>query len=60
MKFRDIFLPKIARSDPEVRISAVEGEENVELLKKVAEKDSDPRVVKAARKRIAALSEAVA
>ncbi len=60
MKFRDIFLPKIARSDPEVRISAVEGEENVELLKKVAENDSDPRVVKAARKRIAVLSEAVA
>jgi hypothetical protein len=43
-----------------VRITAVEGEENVELLKKVAENDSDPRVVKAARKRIAALSEAVA
>jgi hypothetical protein len=60
MKFRDIFLPKIARSDPKVRISAVEGEENVELLKKVAENDSDPRVVKAAQKRIAALSEAVA
>ena len=60
MKFSDFFLPKIARSDPNVRITAVEGEENVELLKKVAENDSDPHVVKAARKRIAALSEAVA
>lgn len=57
MKFRDFFLPKIARSDPGVRITAVEDEENVELLKKVAENDSDPRVVKAARKRIETLSE---
>jgi hypothetical protein len=60
MKFRDFFLPKIAHSDPIVRITAVEGEENVELLKKVIDNDSDPRVVKAAQKRIAALGEAVA
>jgi hypothetical protein len=43
-----------------VRITAVKGEENVELLKKVVENDSDPRVVTAAQKRIAALGEAVA
>jgi hypothetical protein len=60
MKFSDFFLPKIARSDPNVRITAVEGEENVELLKKVVENDSDPRVIEAAQKRIAALSESVA
>jgi hypothetical protein len=30
------------------------------LLKKVVENDSDPRVIKAARKRIAVLSEATA
>jgi hypothetical protein len=59
MKFSDFFLPRIARSDPNVRITAVEGEENVELLKKVVENDSDPRVVMAAQKRISALSEAV-
>lgn len=58
MKFKDFFLPKIARSEPDVRIAAVESEENVELLKKVAENDADPRVVRAARKRIEALTEA--
>lgn len=33
MKFRDLFLPKLAHSDPEVR-----KEENVELLQKVIKK----------------------
>lgn len=56
MKFSDLFLPKIARSDPEVRIKAVQRESNVELLRKVTENDSDPRVVKTARKRIQALA----
>lgn len=60
MKFSDFFLPKIARSDPEVRIKAIQTEENIELLKKVTENDSDPRVVKAAQKRIEALGEPVA
>ena len=55
MKFRDLFLPKIARSNPEVRIEAVKSEENIELLKKVTQNDSDPRVVKAAQKRIETL-----
>lgn len=59
MKFRDLFLPKIAHSDPKVRIDAIESEENVELLKKVAENDSDPRVVKAAHRRIETLGEPV-
>lgn len=52
MKFSDIFLPKIARSDPEVRKKAVENESNVILLKQVIEKDSDPGVRDLARKRI--------
>jgi len=55
MKFRDFFLPKIAHSNPEVRIDAIQQEENIELLKNVAENDSDSRVVQAARKRIEAL-----
>jgi hypothetical protein len=60
MKFRDLFLPKIAHSDPEVRIKAIQTEESSELLKKVTQNDSDPRVVKAAQKRLEALGESVA
>jgi len=60
MKFRDLFLPKIAHSNPDVRIDAVKSEENLELLKKVAENDSDSRVVQAAKNRIATLSEVTA
>jgi len=52
MKFSDIFLPKIARSDPEVRKKAVENESNVQLLEQVIEKDSDQGVRELARKRI--------
>jgi hypothetical protein len=59
MKFRDLFLPKIAHSNPKVRIGAVENEENAELLKKVAANDDDPRVVKAARQRLEVLGEPV-
>lgn len=60
MKFRDFFLPKIAHSDPEVRIDAIQQEENVDLLANVAENDSDSRVVQAAKKRIEALEASVA
>lgn len=60
MKIRDLFLPKIAHSNPDVRIKAIKDEEDVALLKKVTENDSDPRVVKAAQNRIQALEEAVA
>ncbi len=52
MKFSDIFLPKIARSDPEVRKQAVAAEIDVELLKRVVENDSDQEVRDLARKRI--------
>jgi hypothetical protein len=52
MKFKDLFLPKIARSDPEVRKQAVLEEKNPELLKKVIANDSNPDVRKAAQKRL--------
>lgn len=60
MKFRDFFLPKIAHSNPEVRIDAIQQEDNVDLLTNVAENDSDSRVVQAAKKRIEALEAPVA
>ncbi len=44
MKFSDLFLPKLARSDPKVRKKAVVQEKNAELLKKVIQNDSDPEV----------------
>ena len=52
MKFRDLFLPKIARSDPEIRKAAIREEINVELLKQVIEKESDPEVIDVALNRI--------
>jgi len=55
MKFKDFFLPKIARSDPEVRKEAVRQEINVELLKQVVEKDNDPEIRRLAKERIRAL-----
>ena len=55
MKFRDLFLPKIARSDPEVRKAAIREEINVELLKQIVQKESDPEVIEVAAERIRAL-----
>ena len=52
MKFRDLFLPKIARSDPEVRMAAIREEINIELLKQVVQKESDPEVIDVAVSRI--------
>jgi hypothetical protein len=56
MKFKDIFLPRIARSDPKVRKEAVKSEINRELLKQVLEKDSHPEVREAAKTRLQELS----
>ena len=56
MKFSDLFLPKIVRSDPKVRKSAVAKEKNVELLKQVMEKDSEPEVRKLAEQRVRELT----
>jgi hypothetical protein len=52
MKFKDMFLPKILRSDPETRKKAISQEVNIELLKQVIEKDTDPDVRECARLRI--------
>ena len=52
MKLSDLFLPKIAHSDPKIRRKAVAKESNSELLKKVVKNDSDPEVRKAAQKRL--------
>ena len=52
MKFRDFFLPKIARSDPSVRKKAVMEETDLNVLKNVIQKDSDKEVRQAARKRL--------
>jgi hypothetical protein len=56
MKFRDLFLPKLAHSNPEVRKKAVRNEENVELLQKVIQNDTDPEVRKLAQKQIEKLA----
>lgn len=52
MKFQDFFLPKISRSDPEVRKTAVREEINVELLKQVIVKDPDQEVRDLAKERL--------
>jgi hypothetical protein len=52
MKFQDFFLPKISRSDPEVRKKAVREEINAELLKQVIVKDPDQEVRDLAKKRL--------
>jgi hypothetical protein len=56
MAFRDLFLPKIAHSNPEVRIQAVKGEKDKALLQRVIENDQNPEVVKTAKKRIEELT----
>ena len=58
MKFSDLFLPKIARSDPEARKKAVLQESNPELLKKVMKNDSDQEVRLLATKRLGELESA--
>jgi len=55
MKLGDLFLPKIARSDPEVRKEAVLKEKNPGLLKQVSEKDDDPEVRQLALRQLEAL-----
>lgn len=52
MGFKDLFLPKIAHSNPEVRKKAVKKEDDQNLLKKVIENDSDPDVRQTAKARL--------
>ena len=56
MKIGDLFLPKIARSDPEVRKKAVRAETNVGLLQQVSEKDEDPEVRQLALEKLESLT----
>lgn len=52
MAFRDLFLPKLAHSNPEVRKKAVMSESDKALLQRVIENDKDPDVVQTAKKRL--------
>lgn len=52
MKFSDFFVPKIARSDPNVRIKAVKETEDPGLLQKVLQNDSSEKVRQAASERL--------
>ena len=56
MKFSDLFVPKIARSDPKVRQKAVAEESNKDVLTKVIQNDSDADVRQAARDRLRQIS----
>jgi hypothetical protein len=56
MKFRDLFLPKIARSDPNIRKKAVLSEKNPAVLKGVIKNDADKEVRQIARKRLQKLN----
>ncbi len=56
MAFRDLFLPKIAHSNPDVRKKAVMGESDKALLQRVIENDKDAEVVKTAKQRLEELT----
>ena len=55
MAFRDLFLPKIAHSNPEKRKEAVREVKDIGLLKRVVENDDSAEVVELAKQRIAEL-----
>jgi hypothetical protein len=56
MKLRDLFLPKLAQSNPKVRKKAVLKEDDKGVLIKVIQNDSDRDVRQAARKRLQRLN----
>jgi len=56
MRFRDLFLPKIARSNPEIRKKAVMREDDKGALIKIIQNDADRTVRQAARKRLQRLN----
>ena len=56
MAFRDLFLPKIAHSNPEKRKEAVKEESDIGLLKRVVDNDDNTEVVELAKQRIADLN----
>jgi hypothetical protein len=55
MKFSDLFIPKIARSDPKVREKAVLECKDKELLKRVIQHDKDEHIRQVAQQRLQAL-----
>jgi hypothetical protein len=55
MKLSDLFLPKIARSDPKVREEAVLECQDKDLLKRVIQNEKDERVRQAAMQRLETL-----
>lgn len=56
MKFSDLFIPQIARSDPKTREKAVLKCKDVELLKRVIQHDKDDHVRQVAKGRIEELT----
>jgi hypothetical protein len=56
MAFRDLFLPKLAHSNPEVRKKALMKESDKALIQRVIDNDQDPDVVEAAKKRLEELA----
>jgi hypothetical protein len=56
MKLRDFFLPKISRSNPQVRKEAVRSENNMSVLQQISKQDKDPEVRKLALKRLKKLA----
>jgi len=56
MTFKDFFIPKINRSNPEVRKEAVLEEVDLVVLKQVSEEDDDPEVRQLALERLETLS----
>jgi hypothetical protein len=57
MEIKELFLPKLARSDPDVRKRAVRKERDLLRLQQVSKKDKDPEVRKLALKRIRKLAQ---
>jgi hypothetical protein len=55
MKISDLFIPKIARSDPKVREKAVLDCTDIELLQRVVKNDKDEHVRQMAKQRIETL-----
>jgi hypothetical protein len=55
MKFGDIFIPKIARSDPKVREKAVLECTDIDLLQRVLKNDKDEHVRQVVKQRLEAL-----
>lgn len=56
MGFKDLFLPKIVHSDPDVRKQAVMKEKDRQLLQNVIKNDANDQVREAAQMRLEELT----